>query len=257
MIKKIFCLLFLVFLINISYAGTIDPNRADSDYISYGSQFKYIGQIIGLTSNNEPYHASGVAYRDRIVITAAHVLLHTTNQIFVINNKKIDFESFIIHEQYIPENFGYYDIAIIKLKDSIKLDWYPDLYEEKNESGQICSLSGFGMTGTFHTGANKSDGNKRAGSNIIDGIDRGMLVCTPSIKIKNTDLEFLIAPGDSGGGLFIGNKLAGIHSCIMANGHKAKADYRTESGHTRISDHIKWIYNTTKLLEEKGNNEIK
>jgi hypothetical protein len=37
----------------------------------------------------------------------------------------------------------------------------------------------------------------------------------------------------------------------MANGHKAKADYRTESGHTRISDHIEWIDKTIKLLQTK------
>ena len=77
-----------------------------------------------------------------------------------------------------------------------------------------------------------------------------MLLCTPSSKINKTELEFMIAPGDSGGGLFIDNKLAGIHSCIMAEGHKAKSDYRTESGHTRISDHVDWINNTMLILKK-------
>jgi hypothetical protein len=253
MIKILFLIISFIFAGAGCLAGTIDPNKPDSNYVEYGSKFEHVGQIIGLTSNKEPYYASGVAYKDNIVITAAHVLSHTTDQAFFINGKKIDFDSFVIHQKYLPENFGYYDIGIIKLKEPISLPWYPELYEEKNESGKICSLSGFGMTGTFYTGAIKSDNNKRAGSNIIDGIDRGMLVCTPSINIRKTDLEFLIAPGDSGGGLFIGNKLAGIHSCIMANGHKAKADYKTESGHTRISDHIQWIDKTIKLLETKVN----
>lgn len=253
MIKILFLLLIsIIYLVNGCFAGTIDPNTGDSHYIEYGSKFNYIGQIVGLTLDKQPYYASGVAYQDTIVITAAHVLSQTQDQIFFINNKKINFDTFVIHQKYRPENFGYYDIGIIKLQEPMRLDWYPNLYEDKNESGQICSLSGFGMTGTFNTGAIKSDSNKRAGSNIIDGIDRGMLVCTPSISNKKTQLEFLIAPGDSGGGLFIGNKLAGIHSCIMANGHKAKADYRTESGHTRISDHIEWINKTIKLLQVKG-----
>ena len=250
MIKQ-FCLILALLLSGSSLAGTIDPNTNDSKYINYGKNFVYIGQIIGLNHNSEPYYASGVAYQDNIVITAAHVLEQTKEQIFLINNKNLKIDCFIIHEKYNSQNFGYYDIAIIKLLEPIQLDWYPELYEEQNESGKICSLSGFGMTGTFHTGAVRSDNNKRAGSNIIDGIDRGMLVCTPSINIKKTDLEFLIAPGDSGGGLFIGNKLAGIHSCIMANGHKAKADYRTESGHTRISDHAPWIKQTIKTLQER------
>jgi len=250
-------IIFIFYLTNIVNAGTIDPQIPDSKYIEYGSQFKYIGQITGLTHNDEPYYASGVAYQDTIVITAAHVLSATKNQTFIINKQNIPIENFIIHHQYNSENFGYYDIGIIKLKESINLDWYPSLYDTKDETNRICSLAGFGMTGTFETGANKSDKYKRAGSNIIDGIDRGMLICTPSIKIKKTELEFMIAPGDSGGGLFIGNKLAGIHSCIMAMGHKAKSDYKTESGHTRISDHIEWINNTIKLLQNLENNNEK
>lgn len=258
MIKKItFFVVFILCLYNSSLAGTIDPNTSDSKYIDYGSQFSYIAQISGLTHEDEPYFASGVAYTDNIIITAAHVLSATKNQTININNKNIDIDHIIIHSKYEAKNFGYYDIGLIKLKQSIGLDWYPELYKEKNESGKVCSLSGFGMTGTFATGAIRSDKNKRAGSNIVDGVDRGMLICTPSISIKKTELEFLIAPGDSGGGLFIGNKLAGIHSCIMANGHKAKSDYKTESGHTRISDHIQWIETTIKLLQEKNYDEIK
>lgn len=250
--KKILYIILFALISNISLAGTIDPEVNDHKYIDYGSQFSYIAKISGLTHENEPYFGSGVAYKDDIVITAAHVLSLTKDQIITINNKKILVDYIVIHNKYEAKNFGYYDIGIIKLKQSIGLDWYPELYKEKNELGKVCSLSGFGITGTFATGAIKSDTNKRAGSNIIDGIDRGMLVCTPSVRINKTELEFMIAPGDSGGGLFIGNKLAGIHSCIMANGHKAKADYKTESGHTRISDHIEWINSTVKFLQEKG-----
>lgn len=247
----------LITISNISFAGTIDPNTLDSKYIDYGSKFSYIAQISGLTYENEPYFASGVAYKDNIIITAAHVLSLTKDQIISINNKKINIDYIVIHHRYDAKNFGYYDIGIVKLQEPIGLDWYPELYKGRHESGKICSLSGFGMTGTFLTGAIKSDKNKRAGSNIIDGIDRGMLVCTPSVKINKTELEFLIAPGDSGGGLFIDNKLAGIHSCIMAEGHKAKSDYKTESGHTRISDHIEWINNTVELLQNRENNNEK
>lgn len=249
--KTILYAVLLAIISNISFAGTIDPNTLDIKYINYGSKFSYIAQISGLTYENEPYFASGVAYKDNIIITAAHVLSLTKNQIVDINNKQIKISDIVIHHRYDAKVFGYYDIGIIKLTESIDLDWYPELYTNKNESGKVCSLSGFGMTGTFSTGAIKSDKNKRAGSNMIDSIDRGMLICTPSININKTELEFLIAPGDSGGGLFIGNKLAGIHSCIMAEGHKAKSDYKTESGHTRISDHIEWINDTVKFLQEK------
>lgn len=230
--------------------GTIDPDTNDSKYIEYGNKFVYIGLIVGSLETQEPYFGSCIAINDNIIITAAHVLNKTKNHVVLINNKTIKLNKIIIHQNYNENKFGYNDIALALLEKPISLDWYPKLYEDKDEVGKVCSLSGFGSTGTFTTGHNKSDGLKRAGSNIIDSIDRGMLLCTPSFKINKTELEFMIAPGDSGGGLFIGNRLAGIHSCIMAEGHKAKSDYRTESGHTRISDHIDWINNTMLILKK-------
>jgi hypothetical protein len=59
--------------------------------------------------------------------------------------------------------------------------------------------------------------------------------------MSKTELEFLIASGDSGGGLFIDNKLAGINSCVMAVDKKPDSTYNDESGHTRISKFIGWI----------------
>lgn len=245
----IFVIIFICYCIGCC-AGTIDPNTSDHKYIEYGNKFVYIGLIIGSLETQEPYFGSCIALADNIVITAAHVLNNTTNHSILINQKNIQISKIVVHKNYNENKFGYYDIALVSLKDKIELDWYPELYKNKDEVGKICSLSGFGSTGTFSTGHNKSDGIRRAGSNIIDSIDRGMLLCTPSSKINKTELEFMIAPGDSGGGLFIGNKLAGIHSCVMAEGHKAKSDYRTESGHTRISDHIDWINNTILILKK-------
>jgi hypothetical protein len=66
------------------------------------------------------------------------------------------------------------------------------------------------------------------------------------MALGKTSLEFLIASGDSGGGLFIDGKLAGINSCIMAVNGSPKSDYRTESGHTRISINLDWILENTK-----------
>ena len=248
---RIWVLLAIFFIFSgISLGGTIDPSNKDSDYIHYGQNSYYIGQIIGLTHDNEPYYGSGVAYQDNIILTAAHVLNATKSQEFIINNSKFKIIKFIIHNKYNHNTFGYYDIAIAKLDNKIGFEWYPSLYEKRDEVGKICSLSGFGMTGSFATGAVISDKNKRAGSNMIDSVDRGLLTCTPSIKFNKTSLEFIIAPGDSGGGLFIDNQLAGIHSCVMAIGKKANSGYGTESGHTRISDHVTWIRNSHKLLEE-------
>jgi len=76
--------------------------------------------------------------------------------------------------------------------------------------------------------------------NKIDYISDSLLMCSPSIMSK-TELEFLIASGDSGGGLFIDNKLAGINSCVMAVDKKPDSTYNDESGHTRVSKFLGWI----------------
>ena len=54
-------------------------------------------------------------------------------------------------------------------------------------------------------------------------------------------MEFLIASGDSGGGMFINGKLAGINSFVTAADGTTNSDYGDECCHTRISIFAKWI----------------
>jgi len=245
-------LVALVFFSGSLLAGTIDPNTKDEEYLDYATGFPFIGQFMGISSDNNPISGSVVAYKDDIILTAAHVIENSHNSLVHINNKIIKIKKHIVHEKYHTNVYGYFDIAVGLLDNSIDLKFYPELYENKDEISKICSLSGFGKSGNFKTGAVFFDNKQRAGSNKIDYIDRGLLVCTPSGHNK-TALEFLIASGDSGGGLFIGNRLAGIHSCVMAVGKLSNSEYGSESGHTRISDHVTWIRDNINLLRAEAN----
>jgi hypothetical protein len=51
----------------------------------------------------------------------------------------------------------------------------------------------------------------------------------------------MIAQGDSGGGLFIGNKLAGINSFLMASDKQPDGTYGDESAFTRVSLYADWV----------------
>jgi hypothetical protein len=224
------------------FSGTIDPETSDSKYIEYGLKFPYIGIIIGQQKDNSPFYGSCVAYKDNIIITAAHLFYNYKTSIVIINNKKIEITKIIAHENFKNDIFGKYDIAICLLSNPIALDWYPELYENNDESGALCSISGYGSTGTFITGVNNYKIEKRAGSNFIDTTQGSLMLCSPSVSHKKTELEFLIAPGDSGGGLFIGNKLAGIHSGLIEDkGSQKTAKYGAVSAHTRISVYKEWI----------------
>lgn len=225
-------------------AGTIDPLTDDSKYIEYGKKFKYVYKLCGVSKTNEMFCGSCVAIGPRWVLTAAHVIDNV--KICGISeeaNKQtiLALETFS-HEDY-NKDFGYGDIGLVYLSKDLDLDFYPELYSKEDEVGKLCCISGYGLTGTFLTGQIKSDHHRRAGSNIIDKIDRHLLICSPSLTVQSgrTELEFLIASGDSGGGLFIDGKLAGINSCVIHSPNRPRSTYTNEAGHTRISKYIPWI----------------
>lgn len=252
--KAIFGLILACFLSGICLGGTIDPNNHGDAYLEYAQGFPFVAKLTGIDAEDREFFASAVAHKDKIIITAAHVVDKTKECYVKINNKRLKLNRIVTHEKYETKKFGYYDIAVASTDSPIGLEWYPGFYTQKDEVKKICSMSGFGVTGNFITGAVKEDFKQRAGSNIIDAIDRGLLVCSPGGERKTT-LEFLIASGDSGGGLFIENKLAGIHSCVIGFGKSSNSEYGSLSGHTRISDHIDWLNETVSQLEKMGQNE--
>lgn len=249
---KAFLFSLIVYIGTISniFAGTIDPNVDDSKYIDYGKRHECVVELFGTVENTGlQYRASAVVIRSRIILTAAHVITSGKNPFIVVNGEKINILVSIILQDYKEDGLDACDIAIGYLEMPVKLDFYPELYSNNDEVGKICSLAGYGITGTFRTGMIKHDGKKRAGSNKIDSIINNMLVCSVN-KPPRTSLEFLICSGDSGGGLFIDQKLAGIHSCIMTNDGKLDANHNEESVHTRISFHKTWIEEMISKLEK-------
>lgn len=244
--------LVLIFVSN-TIAGTIHPSVSDEKYIEYGKRFNYVYRLCGSYENESLFCASAVAIDENFLLTAAHVVKGA--KICVIKNDDETFvhkaKEIIINENFEDKNFGFSDIAIIYIDKDLEIDFFPELYDETDgiETGRICSISGYGITGTFETGSIRSDNKRRAGSNKIDRIENELLVCEPS-SVNRTELEFLISSGDSGGGLFIGNKLAGINSCVMAADKKPNSNYGDESGHTRISLYKSWI---KKIIERKRN----
>ena len=242
--RQVILYIFICFSISLSHAGTIDPNISDQKYIKYADQFISVGKICGTYEDGTRFCASAVAIDDHHVLTAAHVVKDSKECKFLINDKELCLTNVIYHKDF-ETKFGIADIAIGYSEESIELDTYPELYSETEEIGSSCSISGYGLTGTFKSGTKISDNKKRAGTNIVDSVYEELLICSPSVfgKKDHTHLEFLIGSGDSGGGLFIDGKLAGINSCVMAEGRSPNSVYGDESGHTRISSYINWIKN--------------
>ena len=242
------CLIFLVGGVN---AGTIDPNTPDEKYVEYGTQFECVVEIMGSYEDNTLFSASAVAIDKNWVLTAAHVVKNARFAFLHNNSEKrcVIIDEIICHKDFEPKIFGKADIALCHTTSDLNMKSYPELYTDSDEMNKTCSIAGYGFTGTFHTGLKKNDGNRRAGSNSIDAIENDLLICTPSINNK-TELEFLIATGDSGGGLFIDGKLAGINSCVTAIDKKPDSTYNDDGGHTRISNFLDWIRDNIKKREQ-------
>lgn len=235
-------ILFILFLMPISYGGTRDPGISDDKYIEYANEFPCVGCIIGFEKDDSPFRGSAVAYKSNIIITAAHMFENHKSSIVIFKNKKLLIKEIIIHKDYKKSPNPINDIAVCLVDGDIGLITYPNLYIENNEKGKVCSLSGFGCSGTFLTGITDRRAIQRAGLNVIDSVDDFRIFCSPSVEFNKTQLEFLIAHGDSGGGLFIDNKLAGIHSAISdIEKNEGQSKYGSSSWHTRISSYKDWI----------------
>ncbi len=254
---KIFLSFILYFIITTCLlAGTIRQDTSDSKYLEYGKKYISVVKISGYmnivhnstmsvfeTIENVETIASGsaVVIDPHWILTAAHVVTDSNNHFFYIGSKKYTVDDIIVHPSYDKNSkMTFADIALCYVKEEIDLSFYPLLYDKDDEVGKLCGLCGYGSTGSASMGAVKSDERKRAGSNKVSLTTDDLLFCDMSRR-NPTELEFLISHGDSGGGLFINGKLAGIHSFVSASDKKADSSYGDQSGHTRISTYKRWI----------------
>jgi len=232
-------LLVFILFFNYCFAGTIDPNVPDEKYLEYGKKFVFVAKVTG----ENKYYASAVIINKNTFLTSAHVADKIKKIIIEKEDAFFEFDisEITTHPDYKKHSHNN-DISIGKIKGEFNLDFYPELYENKNEIGKVVCICGYGATGNFSTGKTKSDRKRRAGSNRIHETTSDILFCSADDSPK-TDLEFIICHGDSGGGLFVDNKLAGLNCFIEPRDGTYNSNYSDKSGYVRISKHIDWIEN--------------
>jgi len=253
MIKNTILIFSLLFGSNL-YGGTIRPDVPDSNYIQYGEKYKCVVKVSGRLKNEKVIASgSGVVISEHWILSAAHVLNCMEEPYFIIKEKKYTIKEVIVNPDF-DENktMSSGDLALCYVEEKIEMDFYPILYEKEDEHNKICGIAGYGLTGTGQSGSHKSDDKKRAGSNKIMLVTDSILFCDMS-KNNPTSLEFLIAHGDSGGGLFIDGKLAGINSFVSSSNGRPNSKFGDESGHTRISRYKAWIDIHVKFYKRKHN----
>lgn len=245
----------LIFLVasRVALAGTIDPNTPDEKYVEFGKQFPFVVRI----TNNidckkcEKQHeqlASAVIIKPHWALTAAHVINGSKDDVIYVGEKKHRVAYKVKHKDYNEDKVGLHDIALCYSEEDFKLDFYVPLYRKADELGQAVTIAGWGSTGNFTTGATASDNKRRAGHNKLSAAFLSVVACSPR-KAGRFPLEFMIAPGDSGGGMFIGNELAGINSFLAHEDGKPDGSYGDDSAFTRVSMYVPWVDEQIQLHE--------
>ena len=267
-------------------AGLIRHDTPDTLYTGFANDpmFSSVGLILAENSSS-PYSCSGTVINKNWVLTAGHCVNQANAVSFVLPDASgwrfYESSSWVAHQNFTDDNlFGGWDIGLMHFETDF--DVTPaQLYSGSNEWLQLSASAGFGYSGSGETGVEFIDYQRRAGTNIVDDLwssegngqqilwsdfDHPTDASYNAIDFQGvefddvaTALELMIAPGDSGGGMFIqeGGQLflAGVHSFISDFNGDGNFAYGDLSGSTRVSSFVDWINGTIatyKVPESNG-----
>lgn len=261
-LKSAIALMAVVSVPSISQGITIRHDTLDGHYQNLGSYFPSVGRM--LVNNYET--CSGTLIASSWVLTAGHCTDALSFASFDIGGYRYQVSQAYTHphwlswtqhyrNQNLKEGYALYqgvDIALVRLHQAVANVNPVPLYNGTNEVGQVGTYVGYGWTGTGVTGSSDRNHNfRRAAYNAVDLIGGSY----SSILLSDFDapmsgynrigsslpysLEGSIAPGDSGGGLFINGYLAGVNSFFSPNTSYSR--YGSVIGATRVSSFLPWI----------------
>ena len=187
-----------------------------------------VGRFVGTTPKSG-FLASGTLVAPEWVLTAAHVVDNAKTLSFTIGGQTYQVDRKIVYPGWNGDLWSGCDIGLVHLVKPVDNIKPAQLYTGSGELNQADTVVGFGKTGTGDSRRHEERRPEARAQNVISQIENKRLLvadfdnplpagAVPLGYSHALPLEGLIAPGDSGGGLFIttatGTYLAGVNSFV-------------------------------------------